>query len=100
MNEREIRMDILRSLASKSKDPFRIGVQANGTDPIPMFKLSRRNCLRVLSGQYRTICIAQYFRGRGTKQRPAEDTGVRRHDDQIESVSPGKLGDLRRCITR
>jgi len=41
MNEREIRMDILRSLASKSKDPFRIGVQANSADSFPMFELSR-----------------------------------------------------------
>jgi len=54
----------------------------------------------VLSGQYRTICIVQCFRGRGTKQRPAEDTGVRRHDNEIESVSPGELGDSCRRIAR
>ena len=40
MNEGEIRMHSLRSLACKLKNSSRIRVQTNGADPFPMFDRS------------------------------------------------------------
>ena len=91
MNEGEIRMHSLRSLAGEPKNSSRIRVQTNGADPLPMFDRSGSNRLRVLRGQYRTISFVQYLRCCGTKQRPAEETSVCGHDVEIESVCVGEL---------
>ena len=100
MNQREVGADRPRRLAGVAKDSFRVRAKADSADPFAMFELSWGNCLGVLGGQYRTIGVVQNLRGRGAKQRPAEEAGVGRHDDEIKSARTDEVRRSVECIAR
>ena len=60
-----------------------------------MLERARSYRLSVFAGYDGAIGVIEHLGCRGAEEHPPESAGVRRHDDEVDAILPGDLGDLR-----